>query len=363
MKKIDSYILKKYLSTFFFCILLFSAIVVVIDISEKTEDFVRLKFSAWRIFKDYYLGFVPHIDAMLFPLFVFISVIFFTSKMAGRSEVVAILSSGVSFRRFMLPYWIGSLFLAGMLWLGYQYVLPKANGIWGSFQTTYIDSNAKDPDNKSQKENIYFRIDSNSYAGLKSYDTVSKQGSIFFIQRFSKNQMAYDLRAGSIKWDTAVKKWKLTQVMERYFNGDKETVQRKPTMLINYNFKPQDLRGDEYFKDRLPTAELNEYIKKESLRGSEMVNALLLERYNRDAIPASAIILTVIAVSLSSRKMRGGSGFHLGLGIVLSVLYVLSSRFSVVFAEKGNFTPLLAAWTPNIIFGALAFYLYKQAPK
>ena len=363
MKKIDSYILKKFLNTFFFCLLLFTAIVVVIDLSEKADDFARSKLSFWQITSQYYFGFVPHIDALLFPLFVFISVIFFTSKMAERSETIAILSIGVSFRRFLFPYWLGSFFLAGILWFGYQYGLPKANALWGNFLTKYVDSNSGLPENNVSKENIYFRIDTNSYAGLRSYDTVSKEGYNFFIDRFTNNEMVYNVRADNIEWDTTSRKWKLTRAVEHFFKGDKETVLRKPVMLINYNFKPQDLRNDEYFKDRLTTAELNAYIEKEKMRGSEMVSTLLLERYNRDAIPASVIILTIIAVVLSARKTRGGSGFQLGLGVILSVLYILFSRFSVVFAEKGNFSPLLAAWTPNIIFGALAFYLYKRAPK
>src|SRR2546425_8385072 len=141
MKKIDSYILKKYLTTFLYCLLLFTLMVVVIDISEKTDDFVKSKLSVWRIISDYYLGFIPRIDAMLFPLFVFIAVIFFTARMADRSEVIAIISSGVSFRRFLFPYWIGGIILTSILWLGYQFVLPKANAIWGTFEAKYVDVN------------------------------------------------------------------------------------------------------------------------------------------------------------------------------------------------------------------------------
>jgi len=363
MKKIDSYILKKYLTTFFFCLLLFTAVVVVVDISEKTDDFVRLKMSAWKVFTDYYLGFIPHIDAMLFPLFVFISVIFFTAKMADRSEVIAILSSGVSYRRFLLPYWIGSIFLATILWFGYQYTLPKANAIWGNFLAKNIDSNAHDPDHNSDKYNIYFRIDSNSYAAIKHYDTIARSGEYFAVQKFEHNKLVYDMNANYFSWDTTSKKWKLLIVKERYLTGDKERIVRSPQLLINYNFKPQELRGDEYFKDRLTTAELNNYIAAEKMRGSEMINSLLVERYSRDAIPVSVIILTLIAAVLSSRKIRGGSGFYLGVGFIISVLYILCSRLSIVFAEKGNFTPILAAWTPNIIFGLLAYYLYRKAPK
>lgn len=362
MKKIDSYILKKYLTTFFFCLVLFTAIVVVIDISEKTDDFVKSKLPASKIITDYYFGLVPRIDAMLFPLFVFIAVIFFTAKMAERSEVIAILSSGVSFRRFLFPYWLGSIFLAGILWLAYQFVLPRANAIWGTFEAKYVDFYMPN-DARSFPQNYYFRLDSNSYAGIKYYDTASKTGGNFFIQKFENNRLKYNLRADNIAWDTTTKKWKMNNAMERFFIKDKEAVKHHLTLLMNYNFKPVDLRKDDYLKDRLPTPELKELIRKEEMRGSEGINALLVERYNRDAIPVSVIILSMIGATLASRRVRGGSGAHLAIGVVLSVLYILFGRFSLVFATKGNFTPFLAAWVPNIIFGLLAYYLYRRAAR
>lgn len=362
MKKIDSYILKKYLSTFFFCLLLFTAIVVVIDISEKTDDFVKSKLPVSKIITDYYFGLVPRIDAMLFPLFVFIAVIFFTSKMAERSEVIAILASGVSFRRFLFPYWVGSIFLASFLWVVYQFVLPRANAIWGTFEAKYVDYYAP-TDARSFPQNYYFRLDSTSYAGIKYYDTTSKTGSNFFIQKFENNRLKYNLRADNITWDTGARKWRLNSVMERFFINDKERLNHQPSMLMNYNFKPVDLRKDDYLKDRLPTPQLKELIRKEEMRGSEGINALLVERYNRDAIPMSVIILSMIGATLASRRVRGGSGFHLAVGVVLSVLYILFSRFSLVFATKGNFTPFLAAWVPNIIFGLLAYYFYRRAAR
>lgn len=364
MKKIDRYILVKYLTTFFFCLLLFTAIVVVVDISEKTDNFVKSGLSAYRIITDYYIGFIPRIDAMLFPLFVFISVIFFTSKMAGRSEVIAILSSGVSFRRFLLPYVVGGIFLSALLWAGYQYVVPRANQIWGNFEARYIDGPATVVNNNSTfKQNLYFKLDSNTYVGIRGYDTVLKSGNGFFVQRFAGNKLIYNLRAEQFNWDSIGRKWRLTDPVERYLDSISERVTKKASLLVNYNFKPRDLRKDDYFKDQLPTPELNAFIKLERLRGSEMLNTLLVERYNRDAIPVSVLILTIIGAVLASRKIRGGSGFHLAIGVIISVLYILFSRFSIVFATKGNFTPLLAAWTPNILFGLLAFYLYKQAPK
>jgi lipopolysaccharide export system permease protein len=363
-KKIDRYILSKYMTTFFFCLILLTAIVVVVDVSEKTDDFVKSKLPVSKIITDYYFGFIPRIDAMLFPLFVFIAVIFFTSKMATRSEVVAILSSGVSYRRFLLPFVIGGLFLSVLLWFGYQYVVPKANKKWGDFETKYIDPNfGNNSGNNTYKQHIYFRNDSNTYIGIAGYDTVSKNGNGFFVQRFSNNKLLYNLRADNFNWDTAAKKWRLVNVTERTLNGITETVKRTPELKMNYDFKPVDLRKDEYLKDQMATPVLNQFIKRERLRGSEGLNALLVERYNRDAIPVSVLILTVIGAVLASRKVRGGSGLHLALGVVISVLYILFSRFSIVFATKGSFTPFIAAWTPNLFFGLLAFYLYKKAPK
>ena len=356
MKKIDQYIISKYLSTFFFCLLLFTVIVVVVDISEKTDDFVKSNLDAWQIFKEYYLGFIPRFDAMLFPLFVFISVIFFTSKMAGRSEIIAILSSGVSFRRFMVPYMVSALFLSLLLWLGYRSMVPKANEKFGNFNKNYVDVNkGMHNKNTSYLQNLYFRLDPVTYVGLRSYDTISKSGNGFFVDQFKNNKLQYNLRAASIMWDTGSKKWKLSNVLERHMDSLTERVVKNSNLLMNYNFRPLDLRKDEYLKDQMPTRELDDFIKREKMRHSEGLSDLLVERYNRDAIPVSVFILTIIGASLASRKLRGGSGAHLALGVIISVSYILFSRFSVVFATKGNFSPFMAAWLPNILFGLLAF--------
>ncbi|MFZ1784540.1 MAG: LptF/LptG family permease [Ferruginibacter sp.] len=364
MKKIDRYILSKYLTTFFFCLILFTVIVVVVDISEKTDNFVKSKLPVSQIITDYYFGFIPRIDAMLFPLFVFISVIFFTSKMAGRSEIIAILSSGVSFRRFLLPYIIGGIFLSALLWFGYQYVVPKANLKWANFESRYIDGPAPPGSNKANyKQNLYFKTDSNTYVGIRGYDTLLKTGNGFFVQQFQHNKLLYNLRSDQFNWDTATNKWKLFNAVERRLDSISERITRSQEKLMSYNFKPRDLRKDEFLKDQLPTSELDEFIKLERLRGSETLGMLLVERYNRDSIPVSVLILTIIGAVLASRKVRGGSGLHLAIGVIISVLFILFGRFSLVFATKGNFTPLLAAWTPNIIFGFIAFYLYKKAPK
>lgn len=363
MKIIDRYILKKFLLTFLFCLVALTILVIIIDLSERTDDFAKTGLSAGYIITHYYFGFVPRIDAMLFPLFIFIAVIFFTSKMANQSEIIAILSSGVSFKRFLLPYFVGGILLSGLLWWTNQYVLPPANQKWATFNSKYIDFNYATFQNTATISNKYFKLDSFSYAGVKYYDTTSRTGNNFFVQRFDKTKLVYNLHAQSIRWDTAVNKWKLTNVVVRNINGLKTKLKEVPEMEMNYNFKPRDLQRDDYMKDKLTTPELNEYIQLEKLRGSENVNALILERENRNANPVSVLILTIIGATIASRKIRGGSGFHLAIGVLICVLYILVGRFSAVFSLKANFNPIVAAWLPNVVFGILAWFLYRRASK
>ena len=363
MKILDWYIIKKYFLTFFFFLLALTLIAVIIDLSEKTDDFAKTKLPASVIITQYYFGFIPRIDALLFPLFIFLSVIFFTSVMAGRSEIIAILGNGISFPRFLRPYFIGGIILSVFLWWCNQSVLPKANAKWATFSAKYLDQSYGGVQNKSYVNNYYFRLDSFSYAGIRFYDTISRTGSSFFVQTFRNNQMVYNLRADAIAWDTAKNKWRLDRVIERDINGIYETLKQTPTMQMQYNFKPRDLQRDEYMKDKLTTADLNDFIQLEKLRGAEDVNTLMLEKSTRNAGPPSVLILTIIGAVIASKKIRGGSGIHLAMGIVISVLYILVGRFASVFAMKGNFDPVVAAWIPNVIFSILAYYLYRKAPK
>ncbi|HEV8079081.1 MAG TPA: LptF/LptG family permease [Chitinophagaceae bacterium] len=363
MKILDWYILKKYFLTFLFFLLALTAIAVIIDLSERTDDFAKTKLPALTILTQYYFGFIPRIDALLFPLFVFLSVIFFTSGLANRSEIIAILGNGISFPRFLRPYFIGGIILSAFLWWCNQSLLPKANAKWANFSAKYIDESYAGVRNQSFINNYYFRLDSFSYAGIRYYDTVSRTGNSFFVQTFRNNQLVYNLRSETITWDTLTNKWRLTGVMERYIDGIEENLKPHPVMQMEYNFKPMDLQRDEYMKDKLSTQELVDYIRLEKIRGSETVNSLSLEKNTRDAGPPSVLILTMIGAIVASKKIRGGSGIHLATGIVISVLYILISRFSSVFAMKGNFNPVLAAWLPNIFFAILAYYLYRRAPK
>lgn len=365
MKKIDWYILKKFLSTFFFSIFLFTIIAVVIDVSEKTDDFVKSNLGFFRITTDYYFGFIPHIIALLFPLFVFIAVIFFTSKMAGRSEIVAILASGTKYNRWLRPYFIGGLFLACILWFSNQYVIPKANVIRTSFEAKYIDANSSYEALTSGRKgrDLYFKIDSFTYAGILDYDTASKQGGPFFMNKIIGTKLIENTRSETIRWDTAKKKWLLSYVINRKINGLKETLLQEPEKQMNFNFKPFDLKRDNYAKSKLTTPELNRYIELEKMRGSETINELEVERYKRDATPFTVLMLTLIGAVVAGRKVRGGSGSHLAMGFATAALYIVTDKFSTIFSTKGNFPPIIAAWLPNVIFLFVAYYLYKKAPK
>ena len=346
-------------------VLIFSVIAVAIDTSEKADDFVKSGLSTWQIITKYYIGFVPFIISMIFPLMVFIAVIFFTSKMAGKTELVAILAGGVRFNRMLRPYIVGALLLGGIFWFAIQFLIPKANVIYSSFQANYIDSKSSYEQGEYSKRtrNFYFRIDANTFAGMRNYDTTSKSANDFYMDRLNGTKMIYNLRADYIRWDTATKKWKLQNAIERKIEGVKEITRNIPDMTISLNLKPSEIRFDKYLKDKMTTPELVRYIRGEESRGSEGLNDYKVERYRRDATPASVFILTMIGAVVASRKTRGGSGLHLAVGIITAAFFVVMDKFSLTFSTKGNFPPLLAAWMPNILFSIVAIWLYRIAPK
>jgi lipopolysaccharide export system permease protein len=366
MKILDWYIIKKFLTTTFFVVVIFLIIAVAIDASEKADDFVKSGLSTFQLIKQYHLGFVPFIISMIFPLIVFIAVIFFTSKMAGRSEIVAILAGGVRFNRFLAPYMFGALLLGGAFWYATQYLFPKASIIRGNFQAAYIDSKSSYEQGEYYKRsrNFYLRVDSNTFAGLRSYDTTSKTAlNGFFLERVKGTRVVYNLRSDNLRWDTAKKSWTIQNAVERTMEGATETMKIIPEMTVALHIKPSDIRFDKYLKDKMTTPELVRYIRGEEARGSEGLNEYKVERYRRDATPVSVLILTFIGAVVASRKTRGGSGLHLAVGIITAAVFVVMDKFSLTFSTKGDFPPFLAAWAPNIIFGLVAIWLYRIAPK
>ncbi|HEY8397959.1 MAG TPA: LptF/LptG family permease [Flavihumibacter sp.] len=363
MKILDWYIFKKFMVTFLFAILTITVIAVVIDTSEKTDDFVKSGLPIMGIITEYYFGFVPFIISMIFPLIVFIAVIFFTSKMAGRSETIAVLAAGIPYRRFLRPYMIGAFLLGGIMLWANAMVIPRANEIYSKFKLTYIDKNSSYQAGTGGSRDYYFRADSVTFVGMKYYDTLNKSASNFFMERVNGNQVVYNLRSDYIRWDTATKKWRLENAFERKIDGLVETVEKHKQMQVDLNMRPEELRRDEYLKDKLNSFELWEFIKREEIRGTEGLNTYKVEFHRRLATPVSVVILTMMGVFVAARKTRGGSGLHLAFGIVAAALFVIMDKFSTVFSTKGNFHPMLAAWLPNLIFVVVAWYLYKKAPK
>jgi len=253
LKKLDWYILKKFLAVFFFAIFLFAVIAVVIDASEKTDDFVKSGLSAGEVITHYYYGFIPHIIALLFPLFVFIAVIFFTSKMAGQTEIVAIIASGVSYNRWLRPYVLGGALLGLFLWVSNQWIIPKAEKIRGGFEATYIDARSSYNALLQSSSDIYFKIDSLTYAGIYGYDTATNRGSNYFSYQVKNGKVISNIRAEMILYDTATKDWLLYEVIERKVFDNREALTYTQSMHKKLAFKPVDLEKDRYTKDKLTT--------------------------------------------------------------------------------------------------------------
>jgi len=363
-KILDVYILKKFLGTFVFTMLVITIIAVVIDTSEKADDFVRSGLTGWQLVTNYYIGFIPFIMSMIFPLMVFIAIIYFSSKMAGKSEFIAILAGGVRYNRMLRPYLIGAIFLSVIFWLASQYWVPRANEIRTNFQTVYVDRNSSyNGDPTKNTNNFYLRVDPNTFVGFRYYDTANKTASSFFLQKLHGNTVYYTARADNMRWDPRKKDWKLTSVVERTITGEQETLKKLDTLHINLNVQPKELRRDDYLKDQLTTPELHQFIHMEEVRGSEGLNTFKVELYHRDATPFSVIIMSMIGAVIATRKIRGGSGLHLAVGIVMAAIFVVMDKFAVTFSTKGELPPLLAAWLPNIIFTGVAWVFYVRTPK
>jgi lipopolysaccharide export system permease protein len=260
---------------------------------------------------------------------------------------------------------VGGILLGGLLWVANQYFIPKANEIRTSFEARYIDANSSYEalTGSRRGRDLHFKVDSFSYAGIVGYDTATKTGGPFFMNRLKGTKVVENIRAEGFRWDTAKNKWVLTTVFDRKIDSLKESVVMEDERVMNFNFKPFDLKRDDYAKNKLTTPELKRYIQLEQQRGSEGLKDLQVERYKRDASPVAVLLLTLIGALVAGRKVRGGSGAHMALGVTTAVVFVITDRFSTIFSTKGGLDPLLAAWIPNIVFCFVAYYIYRKAPK
>lgn len=360
VKILDWYIISKYLGTFLYTLTLFVVIIVIFDLSEKLDDFLSADLSFWQVISLYYAGSIPYYVNMLSPLINFIAVIFFTAKMADQTEIVPILSGGVSFNRFLLPYFISAFIIFAANLTSNLYILPYTNQLKNSFENTYVKKN--DP---SSKSNIHMKLDNNTYIYMDNFDNKSKIGTRFSLDNFKGDVLTKKLVADEIKWDSLKRSWKLTNYSIRHVDGLKETFvsgagMTKDTVL---DMRPDDFSAYDNIFENLTNKELSEKIRKEKIRGSGIWNDLLFEQYKRYLHPLSAFVLTLIGVALSSRKVRGGVGLPLGIGILLSFAYIVFNQFAKMFSLKGGMPPLLAVLAPTLCFGLLGYYLLKKAPK
>ena len=305
---------------------------------------------------NYYKNFSPHITALLFHLFIFISTIFFTSKLAYKSEIIAILSSGVSFPRFLRPYIIGAVFLSTISLIANHWIIPIANKQRVAFEDKYInDGNYRIPG-----ENVHLAIEKDQYVYIQSFNFSNGAGMHFTAEKRKGTLLTEKLMAENINYDSVKKTWHLHNIVLRRNDTLKESITSLADMDIKYPFTPADLNKNEALKEALTTPELIDFIATEKLRGRENLNMFYVEKDRRTSQPFAGLILTVIGACLACRKIRGGGGFHLALGIAISAVYVMFMQLSTTFATKASLDPLIAVWIPNVLFAAVAYYLYRR---
>lgn len=355
LKKNDIYIIKKFLGTYFFAIALIISIAVVFDINEKLDSFLNAPLKA--IVVDYYLNFIPYFANLFSPLFTFIAVIFFTSKLADNSEIIAMLSSGISFRRLMIPYMISAAIIAGVTFYLNSYVIPPANVTRIEFQNKYVKNKKVD-----YASNIQLQVEPGVIAYMSRYDNNTKTGYRFSLEKFEGKILKSRLTAQTVTYDSAYH-WIIKDYMIRNFNGMREELTRGSRLDSIITIEPSDFLISRYDSELMTTSALKTYIDRQKKRGVANIKDFEIEYEKRFAMTAASFILTVIGMSLSSRKVKGGMGVNIGIGLLLSFSYILFSTVSSTFAVSGATSPRVAVWLPNIVYSIIAVYLYRKAPK
>jgi len=353
---IDKYILKRYLSTFLVMLLLFIPIGIVIDVAEKINKMLEkeVPFEAIAL---YYFDFTIYFANLLFPIFLFLSVLWFTSKLANNTEIIAILSSGISFSRFLRPYMIGASIVSIFVLLMGFFVVPKASKGFNDFRYTYLKNNVE----VRQNTNVFRQISDDEFIYVDNFSNISKLAFNFTLEKFDKEKLVYKISANRLKYNEKDSTYTMFNYQKRTVGlyGDiLEKAEKKDTV---FNFDLDDLTPVIYIAETLTLPELNKFIKKEKARGNGNINTYLVVLYKKYSLPVSAFILTIIAVAVSSMKRRGGMGVNLAIGILLAFTFVFFEKIFGTLAEKSSISPLVAVWLPNFVFGLLAIYLLRNA--
>lgn len=357
MKLIDWYIIKKFLGTYFFSIILVMSVAIVFDLTEKMDTFYDNQVPLREIVLDYYLNFIPYYMNMFSQLFIFISVIFFTSKLAGNSEIIAILASGVSFHRLMLPYFLSSLFLFLLtFWMG-GYVIPPATGKLLDFEDRYVRKFKSE-----NARNIQMMVEPGTVLYIESFQIRTKSGYRASLEHFDDKTLKMRITADRIRYDSAYC-WHLERYTRRDFDGMRENITVGERLDTIIPMVPDELFITAEMAQQMTNPELYHYIQKQRERGSGNIEAFETEWWKRWASPIGAFIMTLLGVTLSSKKVRGGMGKNLGIGITLSAIYILFSTVSTTFSVNGVMSPFMSVWLPNFIFLAIGIVLYYRVPK
>ncbi|MBQ7623320.1 MAG: LptF/LptG family permease [Bacteroidales bacterium] len=359
-KILDRYIMKKFISTFFIALLLIIVIVIIIDISEKIENFVSHEVPLQSIIFDYYLNFIPYFINMFSPLFVFITVIFFTSRMAANSEIIAILSGGVSFRRLMVPYIVSAAVIAILSLCLNLFIIPRSNASRVEFETKYTDQGIT----KYSRNNVHYQIAPGQFIYVQTFSAYNNTAYKFTLETIRDNKLVSKLSAESAVWDSTMDGWHLRRWFQRDYSkglGDQVSCGfAKDTVIA---LKISDFYRNQKTVETLPNDDLNALMETQKMRGDANIMYSQIEKNRRYTLPFSAFILTIMAVALTSRKKRGGIGWNIALGIGLSFLYILFLRFSEMFVYTGTLPAWIALWLPNVVYTGIAAVLYRMAPK
>lgn len=358
LKVIDRYIIKKYLGTFVFTLAVFSVVMVVFDISEHLDNFLKKETTLHEIAFKYYAGFIPFYLNYLSPLINFLAVILFTAKMANQTEIVPILSSKASFARFLRPYFIAASLLFIISFFANVYLIPYTNKLKVDFENTHFSD--VDP----TKSEVHMQLDKHTFVFVKSYDNTIKTGYQFIMEKFNGDTMTEKLVAQSIAYDSVKRRWTMRIYSDRKISGLKETmVWRGVSKDTTLDMRPEDFEVRDNQYSAMSMKRLNADIDKAKLRGTGELLDMQFEKYHRFVYPFSTYVLTLIGVSISSRKVRGGVGLPLGIGILLCFTYIIVERFALVFSIKGGMPALISVFIPNVSFGLLGYYLLLKAPK
>lgn len=360
LKRLDRYIIVKFLGTYFFAIALIISIAVVFDINENIDRFINNKAPLKAIIFDYYLNFIPYYTNLFSPLFVFIAVIFFTSKLAENSEIIAMFSTGMSFKRLMVPYMISAAIISGLTFVLSTEVIPKGSVTRLKFENVY-----KKKKTVNYAGNIQLEVDTGVIAYIERYEDYNKTGYRFSLDKFDKDhKLVSHLTARRITYNTTTyHRWIIKDYMIREMKGMREHITRGDNMDSIIKMEPQDFLIQRGQQETMTSPQLSEYISKQKQRGFANIKEFEVEYHRRIATSFAAFILTTIGLSLSSRKVKGGMGLHLGIGLGLSFSYILFQTISSTFAVNGNVPPAIAVWIPNILYLFIAIYLYRKAPK